>query len=188
MADQQQQLEEDDDSISIFVYTGGQAPYNVRHVRVDESIDAIADEAFWNNPYLEYIEMHNRVGRIGYQAFRYCPALKGIKLPGVEIIEYGAFADCCGLEYVEFGNKLRTIEECAFFNCSSIEKVQFASPLRVGKYAFEDHLDAIERWHIRRSSSIWLRKVNSNQYYREYTQNNKLLESRELEERNLRRD
>ena len=136
MADQQQQQEEEDDD-SIFVYTGGQAPYNVRHVRVDESIDAIADEAFWNNPYLEKIEMHNRVGRVGYQAFRNCPALKGIKLPGVEVIEYGAFADC-GLEYVEFGDKLRTIEECAFYNCTSIESVKFASPLRVGKYAFED--------------------------------------------------
>ena len=137
MADQQQQQQEDDEE-SIFVYSGGQAPYNVRHVRVDESIDAIADEAFWNNPYLEYIEMHNRVGRIGYQAFRYCPALKGIKLSGVEVIEYGAFADCGLLEYVEFGNKLRSIEECAFFNCTSIERVQFASPLHVGKYAFED--------------------------------------------------
>ena len=42
MADQQQQQEDDD---SIFVYTGGQAPYNVKCVRVDESIDAIADEA-----------------------------------------------------------------------------------------------------------------------------------------------
>ncbi len=134
MADEQQEEEDDD---SIFVYTGGQAPHNVRRVRVDESTDAIADEAFWNNPYLENIEMHNRVGRIGYQAFRYCPALKWIKLPGVEVIEYGAFADC-GLEYVEFGDKLRSIEECAFFNCTSIEKVQFASPLRVGKYAFED--------------------------------------------------
>jgi hypothetical protein len=57
MADQQQQQqEEEEDDVSIFVYTGGQAPYNVRRVRVDESIDAIADEAFWNNPYLEYIE------------------------------------------------------------------------------------------------------------------------------------
>ncbi len=119
MAEQQQQ--EDDDSI--FVYIGGQAPYHVRHVRVDESIDAIADEAFWNNTYLENI-VHNRVGRVGYQAFRYCPALKWIKLPGVEVIEYGAFADCCGLEHVEFGNKLRSIEECAFFNCTSIERVQ----------------------------------------------------------------
>jgi hypothetical protein len=82
------------DAGDIFVYTGGRAPQHVINVIIDKSVKEIDRQAFYNNRNLRSVECHDGVERIGRHAFCSCPLLRQIKLPGVKLIEQGAFSNC----------------------------------------------------------------------------------------------
>ena len=93
--------DEGDNNDDIFVYLGGdqEVPEDVTHVRVDKSVKIIPFRAFFRREHLVSVEMHDGVEIIGEEAFQNCKSLKGIKLPGVRVIEESAFS-CTALEDV----------------------------------------------------------------------------------------
>ena len=97
------------------------------------------------------------IEKVEEYAFNGCHSLRGIKLPGVKIVERGAFHDCFGLEEIEFGDKLETIghgafesssqqkikmpsvrfiEEWAFLDCEQLTELEFRDIERIGQFAF----------------------------------------------------
>jgi hypothetical protein len=103
----------------IFVYLGGEqeVPFDVTHVRIDGSVKIIPQRAFQFRRELLSVETHDDLEKIEEYAFDYCTSLRGIKLPGVRIVEKGAFFNCKALSDVEFGDKLETIGEAVFLCC-----------------------------------------------------------------------
>src|SRR6056300_223051 len=94
----------------IFVYTGGRAPQHVVNAIIDESVEEIDEDAFYNNHNLRSVVCHDRVLKVGRWAFRGCRSLslKRINLPKVKTIGQGAFMNS-GIEELEFGEDLETI-------------------------------------------------------------------------------
>jgi len=84
----------------VFVYMGGdqEVPEDVTHVRVHKSVKIITRCAFNHCRNLVSIEMHDGVENIGAMAFYRCTTLRGIKLPGVRVIDNNAFIVCLALE------------------------------------------------------------------------------------------
>jgi hypothetical protein len=133
----EQQAEED--NMNIFVYLGGEqvVPRNVTHVRIDRSVKIIPREAFRGRRALLSVETHDDLEKIEGNAFNRCTSLRGIKLPGVRIVEEGAFFNCTALSDVEFGDKLETIGNDAFGRCKSLQKIKMRSVRNIGAVAFD---------------------------------------------------
>jgi hypothetical protein len=129
----------------IFVYTGGRVPQHLRqiitHVIIDGSATiVIEDEAFQDCQNLLSVEQRGGRGlveRVGRQAFECCFSLKSVKLPGVKIIEDGAFSECEQLEDVDFGDVLETIGEVALQECLSLQRIKLPGVKTIGRGAFK---------------------------------------------------
>ena len=123
----------DDD---IFIYTGGEAPRDVRRVRICESIDTVPRRAFFDCRQLIEVEGHNKLKKIEEMAFICCISLRQItKMGGVVEIEHGAFLGCLALGDVEF-DKLEIIGFQAFAYCKSLTSINLPSPRRILAYTF----------------------------------------------------
>ncbi len=59
-------------------------------------------------------------------------------MPGVIVIENGAFYYCIDLTDVEFGDKLETIGDRAFHGCHSLRNIRIPSVRTLGKSSFSD--------------------------------------------------
>jgi hypothetical protein len=125
------------DDSDVFFYMGGRAPQHVMNVIIDESVTSIDDEAFYSNPNLRSVQFHAGVKRIGRLAFYNCPLLRQIKLPGVKLIEEGAFDSCSGLEDVDC-KKLETIDFCGFQHCTSLRNIMIPSVRTIRTWAFSE--------------------------------------------------
>ncbi len=121
----------------IFVYTGGQAPRNVVNAIIDESVEEIDDDAFSYNEHLKSVVCHDGVLKVGFGAFTSCSSLQRVKMPGVKIIEDGAFFDCRSLVDVEL-DKLETIGSHALDECTSLQRVKLPKVKIIGRCAFMD--------------------------------------------------
>src|SRR5210317_2060205 len=97
----------------IFVYTGGRAPEHVVNAIIDESVEEIDEDAFYDNPNLRSVVCHDGLLKVGKWAFGNCRSLQRIKMPGVKIIEECAFHGCNSLD-VE-SDKLETVGGSAFY-------------------------------------------------------------------------
>jgi hypothetical protein len=122
----------------IFVYVGGEqvVPEDVTHVRIDRSVKIIPRKAFQGRRELLSVETHDDLEKIEEYAFNCCTSLRGIKLPGVRIVELLAFYNCYTLSDVEFGDKLETIGEGVFGCCESLQKIKMPSVRDIGSHAF----------------------------------------------------
>jgi len=128
--------DEEDDGVNVFVYMGGRAPLHVTHVRIDESVDVIEENAFSECEHLVQVETHDGIRRIGGRAFNNCESLRWINLKHVaEIGEY-AFCECVNLECAEFGDKLEISENDAFADCISLKHLKLPSIIVIGNYVF----------------------------------------------------
>jgi hypothetical protein len=123
---------------NIFVYLGGEqvVPEDVTHVRIDRSVKIIPERAFQCRRNLLSVETHNDLEKIERNAFYCCTSLRGIKLPGVRIVEQLAFWGCYALSDVEFDDKLETIGKSAFGCCESLQKIEMPSVRTLGLGAF----------------------------------------------------
>ena len=131
--------DDDGDNDDVFIYMGGnqRVPLDVTHVRVHKSVKIITGWAFRDCIQLVSIEMHDGVEIIGIMAFHRCISLRGIKLPGVRIIEsWGAFSSCTALVEVEFGDKLESIGDNAFASCTSLRTIKIPKVREIGHGAF----------------------------------------------------
>ena len=131
-------MAEDDDEI--FVYMGGdqQVPWGVRRARIHKDVKIIPRGAFHNRRNLIYVEFHDEVEIIEFEAFFGCISLKILKMLGIKIIKLRAFDYCSGLTDIEFGDKLETIEMYAFNDCNSLKTIRMPSIRTIGKWAFCD--------------------------------------------------
>jgi len=118
-----------------FVYTGGIAPLHVVNVIIDESVEEIDEEAFRDNRNLKSVVCHDGLLRIGKRAFVSCSSLQRVKMPGVKIIEDGAFHGCNSLTHVEC-DKLERIGWHAFTSCTSLKQVKLPKVKTIGASAF----------------------------------------------------
>ncbi len=121
----------------IFVYTGGEAPQHVVNAIIDESVDKIDDDAFFENPNLKSAVCHDGVLKVGRWAFGHCRSLQRVKMPGVKIMEGYAFYSCTNLTDVEF-DKLETVGHDAFNGCTSLQRVKLPKVKIIGAEAFSN--------------------------------------------------
>jgi len=127
----------DNGNNNVFVYMGGdqRVPRNVTHVRVHKSVKIISQHAFFCCDFLVSIEMHDGVEIIEEMAFSDIHSLRGIKMPGVRVIENQAFEHCTALEDVEFGDKLETVGSDAFRG-TSLRNIKMPKVRFIGRSAF----------------------------------------------------
>ena len=123
----------------VFVYMGGSVPEHLRetitHVRVHKSVKIIRAGAFEYCGNLVSVEMHDGVEIIEGEAFNGCRSLRGIKLPGMRVIEEYAFANCTALADVEFGDHLESIGGNAFA-FAAVRSIKLPKVRVIGDYAF----------------------------------------------------
>lgn len=64
-------------------------------------VTTIAPNAFYGDPYLEWVVLGDSTTKIGAEAFRFCTGLKGVYMGTESPIEVGknAFADCSSLDF-----------------------------------------------------------------------------------------
>jgi len=119
-----------------FTYTGADGeiiPRDATHVFVDVAI--IPARAFDEHPSIVEVICHDKVEKIGRLAFYNCPRLKGVIIPGVKIVEWGAFISCAALTDVKC-DKLEIIGGWAFNYCRSLRSINLPSAEIVENYAF----------------------------------------------------
>ena len=118
--------EADSNNIIRFTYTGEEnIPREATHIFVDAAF--VPDQAFNRHPNIVELICHDKVKKIKMGAFRCCPSLRRVIMPGVKEVEgWGAFEDCRALEDVECG-KLEIIGVLAFGNCKSLRSISLPS-------------------------------------------------------------
>jgi hypothetical protein len=120
------------------VYTGGRAPRDVRRAKIDESIDTIPEQAFYDQFSTQLIEVegHDKLKKIEGDGFNNCTSLRRLtKMGGVKEIGGYAFFRCVALLDLDF-DKLEIIGSYAFGRCKSPRSVNFPSVTRIGECAF----------------------------------------------------
>ncbi len=107
-------------------------------VEFGDKLEAIEFRAFFGCRALENVEFFGvKLESIGNAAFAYCSSLRRINLSGVEHIKQHAFDNCTALEEVEFGEKLKFIDQQAFRRCS-LRKIKLPKVLIIQDYAFSE--------------------------------------------------
>jgi len=127
-----------------YIYRGEEGeviPQRATHIFVHESVTVIRAQAFEEHPNILEVICHENVEKIERYVFFRCPFLRRVIMPGVTIVERGAFTGCDDLTDVECG-KLEIIEECAFGSCISLRGINLPSA-RIVKYSSFGHCDAL---------------------------------------------
>jgi len=110
-------------------------PRGATHIFVHESVTVILRSAFANHLNIVEVICHEDVVKIEGEAFFDCTSLKRVIMPGVTIVEEGAFGSCHALTDVECG-KLEIIGKGAFYSCASLESINLPSTRIVERRAF----------------------------------------------------
>jgi hypothetical protein len=124
----------------IFRYTftgedGEVVPRDATHITIDKSVKVIPRDAFLQHPNIEEFECHDGVETIKHAVFYRCPSLRRVKMPGVKVVEAGAFNGCKALADVDC-DKLERIGSYAFYNCPSLRSINLPSVKTVQRCAF----------------------------------------------------
>ena len=128
-----------------YTFTGQRVPDHVTHVRIDRALKFVPARSFLVHPNIEEVICHDGVAKIEEEAFKGCPSLRRVIMPGVAVLEKCAFCvhvsmtvgiNCCGaLTYIEC-DKLESIGEYAFSGCKSLRSVNMPSAATVMRAAF----------------------------------------------------
>jgi len=128
------------DNIITYIYRGGRGeviPDDATHITVDKSVTVIRARAFYDNPNIVEAIFHIDVERVGEEAFLNCTSLRRVIMPGVEVVERGAFYCCVNLTDVEC-DKLEIIKDEAFGSCYSLRSIDLPSAKIVQSWAFSE--------------------------------------------------
>ncbi len=116
---------EGDNNITWFTFTGEEEiPDDATHVFVH--VRVVSAATFSHHPNIVEVVCHEDVEEIEVYAFECCPSLTRAIMPGVLIVEDGAFSNCEALMYVECG-KLVFIRTEAFRKCKSLRSIDLSS-------------------------------------------------------------
>eukprot|EP00980_Cylindrotheca_fusiformis_P024593 scaffold12118_cov138-Cylindrotheca_fusiformis.AAC.10 len=122
-----------------FLYRGEEdidVPETVTHVRVEEGITTIQEQAFGDCNDLESVEipMLGGLTHILYRAFSNCWQLKEIQFPSsLLFLGPGSFNECHSLINVSLPEGLKSIEAFAFHDCMNLWVVALPFSLKVIK-------------------------------------------------------
>lgn len=106
-------------------------------ISIPDGVSLIAQSAFRNCISLTEIHLPDSLGLLGNMSFASCSSLKSISIPsGIQDIPTMCFTGC-GLETIEFPERLLSIGTSAFRMCYNLTSVTFPNSLKViGNYAF----------------------------------------------------
>ena len=117
-------------TIGLYAYHGCSALDNFE-IGASSLLTSIGEQAFKGTG-IYLINIPNSVKSIGREAFADCVSLQSFVIPkSLEVLEYGTFKGCTGLESVTFPveNALKKVESRAFYNCASLESLIFPEGL-----------------------------------------------------------
>lgn len=98
-------------------------PEKVNYDKVDYTVTAIEQAAFYRNYNLLSVTIPNTVKTINDHAFESCSSLASAKIgDGVEFVGCNAFSNC-GLVSLTLGNGIRNIESGAFDSCFGLTQL-----------------------------------------------------------------
>ena len=126
------------DNYITYTYRGGERhdiPRDATHIIIAKSVSVILAETFRRRPKIKEVEFHDKIEKAEEWAFVRCYSLRRVIMPGVEVVERGAFYECDALTDVECG-KLEIIKEQAFFHCRSLGSINLLSAKIVEMGAF----------------------------------------------------
>eukprot|EP00984_Skeletonema_dohrnii_P031054 scaffold23095_cov133-Skeletonema_dohrnii-CCMP3373.AAC.1 len=125
------------DHIRRYNYTGedDEVPDDATHVTIAASVTVIPEDAFYGNRNIAEVIFDENVKKVEDYAFNWCPSLRRLIMPGVEIVEDEAFNYCEALTDIECG-KLEIIKESAFSECTSLGSIDLPSAKFVGEDSF----------------------------------------------------
>ena len=109
-----------------------------------ESVDEVADEAFYGCNGLLSITILASTRSIGKAAFQNCEKLQDVQInkeASISEIPEGTFYGCTSLKSVTIPSRVSTIGEKAFFGCKSLTSASFIaqdSIKSIGAYAFSE--------------------------------------------------
>lgn len=106
---------------------------------IPNGVTKIADGAFRNCHFLEYVDFPQELSVIGSRAFENCYSLKRANFPAsLTSIGGTAFMNCTSLKTVDMPIGLKEISPCAFSGCRSLEQIFLPDGLTsLGFLAFE---------------------------------------------------
>ena len=123
-----------------YIFTGREAvPPDVTRVRIDKSISVVPvpANAFYCHQNITELYCHIGVKKVEVGAFDRCLSLRRVIMPGVEVVQQGAFFACQALTDVEC-DKLERIGHAAFGGCESLRSISLPSIKIVDYRAFID--------------------------------------------------
>eukprot|EP00984_Skeletonema_dohrnii_P014587 scaffold6144_cov142-Skeletonema_dohrnii-CCMP3373.AAC.3 len=125
------------DNIRRYNYAGedDEVPDDATHLTIAASVTVIPEDTFDEHPNVVEVICDENVKGVGIGAFAFCPSLRRVIMPGVEVVQEDAFIDCKALTDVECG-KLERIEIGAFQRCKSLRSIDLPSAKIVKGYAF----------------------------------------------------
>ncbi len=103
------------------------------------AINCEKTESPFEDSFIEYVSIGNKVSQIPSYAFHDCHSVKNIVIPEsvIKICEY-AFWYCSDLSSVSIPSKLKEIERKAFVNCINLKTINYnASNAAIAEEAFE---------------------------------------------------
>lgn len=113
---------------------------SLTEVSLPESVEVIADGAFWHCTNLQSIHMPTTAKEVGFSAFAYCASLEELRIPdGVTVLPENLFLLCEGLQHVTIPNSVTEIEPFAFNQCSGLQEVEIpagVTEIRQATFAF----------------------------------------------------
>lgn len=99
-------------------------PFNIKHLRIKEGVEAVEHVAFWWNPNLSTITFPSTLKSIGDNSFAGCPKLKKLVFPeGFETFISQCFWNCDSLETVELPSTLMGMDYETFAYCPNLKTV-----------------------------------------------------------------
>ena len=123
-----------------YIFTGERVPDHVTHVLIDKALKFVPASAFQWHPNIEEVICHDGVEKIEEWAFRKCPNLRLVTMPGVRVIEKYAFNECKALTCIECG-KLERFGMGVFRCCESLRSIDLPSIEIVEKFVFHNCAD-----------------------------------------------
>lgn len=100
----------------------------ITKIIIDDGVQNIASNCFWQNQAVTSVEIANSVKIIGSCAFEKFTSIENIIIPNsVEIIEEYAFARCKSLKTITIGTSVTEIQRGAFHDCVSLEEIYYNS-------------------------------------------------------------
>ena len=112
--------------------------HSLERISIPKSLRKISYNCFGSCRNLVEVSLTDKTDVIDQYAFANCSLLSSISLPGVKVIEVGAFLDCEALRKVTLSDDLGFIGDDAFMWCSLLEEISLPSGLRyIGDSAFK---------------------------------------------------